>query len=201
MHFVPLVGALIPLGSATGGRGDTMDARYSWQWMPLEIGLGAKIIDELYIGGYMNFGLGYEGSDERTSAHCNAGNDAIDDVSCSSFSFRAGLEVRYSFTPDDTINPWLGYGFGFTSASQYISDAGRYAETSTAQGLELARITGGLDFRLKRGFGLGPYAMVSLGRYTHERTEINNVSVSSADIASPAVHGWLAFGLRLVAYP
>jgi hypothetical protein len=99
------------------------------------------------------------------------------------------------------MSGWVGYGFGFTSASQTISDQGRYSETSTAQGLELARLTGGLDFRVKRGFGLGPFVMLSLGRYTHQRTEITNLERSAGDIANPAVHGWLSLGLRMVIFP
>src|SRR5205823_1389681 len=33
MHFVPLTGVIFPFGDATGGRGDALSARYSWQWM------------------------------------------------------------------------------------------------------------------------------------------------------------------------
>ena len=201
MHFVPLTALLFPFGEASAGRGDTLGARYGWQWMPLEVGLGAKVIDQLYFGGYLNVGWGLEGGDLHTEAHCEAGNDAIDDVSCSAVSVRLGLEVRYTFTPADSMSGWLGYGFGMTTGSQTISDAGRYSETSSAQGLELARLTGGLDFRLSRGFGLGPFAMVSFGRYTHQKTEINNVVTFSGSIDEPAVHAWGALGLRMVAFP
>jgi hypothetical protein len=201
MHLVPFTGMLFPFGSATGAPRDSLSGRYGWQWMPLEIGLGAKLIDELYIGPYINFGVGNEGSDQKTERRCDAGTDAIDDVSCSSFSARMGIEVRYTFTPADPFSGWLGYGFGYSVASESISDVGRYSETSTARGLELARLTGGLDFRLKRGFGLGPYAMASIGRYTSQRTEINNIETSTRDIARPDVHVWLAVGLRMVIFP
>jgi hypothetical protein len=201
MHFVPLTALLFPFGSATGGRGDTLGARYGWQWMPLEVGLGAKVIDELYFGAYLNVGWGLEGGDLHTETRCEAGNDAVDDVSCSAVSVRLGLEARYTFTPAESISGWLGYGFGMTFGSQTISDTGRYSETSTAQGLELARLTGGLDFRTSRGFGLGPFAMVSFGRYTHQKTEINNVVTFSGSVDEPAVHAWASIGLRMVAFP
>lgn len=201
MHFVPFTGVLFPFGSASGARGDTLAARYGWQWMPLDIGMGVKLIDVLYLGGYLNFGVGYEGDDRRTEARCEAGDDAVDDVSCSSFSVRAGLELRYTFAPAEAVSGWLGYGIGYESASQTISDEGRYSETSTAAGLELARLSGGLDFRLSRGFGLGPFAIMSIGRYTHQRTEINNVVTFSGNLPSPAFHSWIALGLRMVIFP
>jgi hypothetical protein len=201
MHFVPMTAVSFPFGSATGGLGDELGARYSWQWQPIEIGLGAKIIESLYLGGYLNVGVGWEGSDPKTKGRCEAGDGVEDDVSCSSVSARVGIEARYYFTPADAMTGWIGYGIGFTSATQYISDAGRYSESSTAQGIELARLSGGLDFRPSRGFGLGPYAVASVGRYTHEKTEIRNVETSSGDIDNPALHLWLTLGLRMVIFP
>jgi hypothetical protein len=201
MHFVPLTAVVFPFGSATGARGDSLSNRYGWQWMPLELGLGAKITEELYLGPYLNVGVGGEGSDLRTEGRCESGDDVIDDVSCSAVSVRLGVEVRYTFTPAEQMSGWVGYGFGYTVGSQTISDEGRYSETSTARGLELARLTGGLDFRLTRGFGLGPYAMASIGRYTSLRTEIRNTETATRDISDPAVHAWLGLGLRMVIFP
>lgn len=131
-----------------------------------------------HLGPYLNVGVGGEGSDLRTESRCESGDDVIDDVSCSAVSVRLGVELRYTFTPAEQMSGWVGYGFGYTVGSQTISDEGRYTETSTARGLELARLTGGLDFRLTRGFGLGPYAMASLGRYTTLRTEIRNTETA-----------------------
>ena len=201
MHFVPFTGVLFPFGSATGARGDSLSNRYGWQWVPFEIGLGAKITDELYLGPYLSVGVGAEGSDLAVEKRCEAGDDVIDDVSCSAVSVRMGLEVRYTFTPAEQMSGWVGYGFGYSVGSQTISDEGRYTETETARGLELARLTGGLDFRLTRVFGLGPYAVASIGRYNAQRTEIRNGEASNRDIADPATHVWLGLGLRMVILP
>jgi hypothetical protein len=86
-------------------------------------------------------------------------------------------------------------------ASETISDEGRYRETSTASGIELARLSGGLDFRVKRGFGLGPFALLSIGRFGNQRTEIKNVVSHSGSIDDPALHAWLCLGLRMVVFP
>lgn len=201
MHFVPLTGLAFPLGDATGAPRDSLSARYSWHWVPLELGLGGKVSDSIYVGAYFNLGVGWEGSDPDTKARCEAGDDLDDDVSCSSVSGRGGVEIRYTFTPADATSGWVGYGIGGTFASQTISDEGRYRETTTATGIELARLSGGFDFRPKRGFGLGPYAIISLGRFTHQRTEIKNAEVHSGSIDDPALHAWVCLGLRLVVFP
>ena len=201
MHIVALTALAFPFGAATGRRSDALSARYGWQWVPFEIGLGAKVIDELYVGAYLNVGVGAEGSDLITERHCESGNDIEDDVSCSSVTVHAGLEARYSFMPTESMNAWVGYGAGVTTASQHISDTGRYDETSAARGIDFARLSGGLDFRFKRGFGLGPFALISVGRYSHERTTINNIVTFSGDIDDPALHTWVSVGMRMVIFP
>ena len=163
MHFVPLTAMSFPFGSATGERSDSLSSRYSWQWVPFDIGLGAKLIDELYVGGYLNLGVGYEGSDLKTEKRCEAGDDLGDDVSCSSVNVHAGLEVRYTFAPAESASGWLGYGVGITAATQSISDAGQYEETSTVQGIDWARISGGVDFRFLSRLRHGAIRCISRG--------------------------------------
>lgn len=201
MHVVPFTAFAVPFGDATGARRDSLSGRYGWQWVPLDLGLGAKIIEELYVGAYVTVGVGYEGSDSRTERRCEAGQDVDDDVSCSSTTVHAGIEARYSFTPAESLNGWVGYGIGITTANQTISDEGRYRESTTARGLDFARLTGGLDFRPKKGFGLGPYAVVALGRYLHTRTEIREDVTFSGEIDAKAFHGWASIGLRFVVLP
>lgn len=201
MHFVPMTAVAFPFGSATGAPRDSLSGRYSWHWIPLELGLGAKLSEHVYLGAYFNLGVGWEGTDSATEARCESGDDIEDDVSCSSASGRGGIEVRYTFTPAESATGWVGYGIGGTAASQTISDEGRYREVSTASGIEIARLTGGLDFRAKRGFGLGPYAMLSIGRFVSQKTEIKNVVSHSGSIADPTLHAWLGVGLRMVVFP
>ncbi|RYZ10284.1 MAG: hypothetical protein EOO73_01540 [Myxococcales bacterium] len=201
MHFVPLTAFSVPLGNASGARRDSLGGRYGWQWVPIELGLGAKVIEELYIGAYLSLGVGYEGSDSRTAARCEAGNDFEDDVSCSSTTVHAGIEARYNFEPAESLNGWFGYGFGMTSGNESVSDSGRYRESTTARGLDVARLSGGLDFRAKRGFGLGPYAILSIGRYLHTRTEVREDVTFSGDIDRKSFHAWLSLGLRMVVFP
>jgi hypothetical protein len=201
MHFVPFVGMAFPLGDTTDARGDSLGARYSWQWVPLQLGFGAKVTESLYIGAYLDTTLGYEGSDRATKQRCEAGDDIEDDVSCSSSSAHLGIEARYTLNPNETFAGWFGYGIGYTAASQRIFDAGRYEETSTVRGIEFARLSLGLDMRLSRGFGMGPVAVLSLGRYLEQETEINDYEASSEHIDDGAFHAWLMLGYRLVIFP
>lgn len=201
MHIVPFLAFSFPFGDATDAPGDSLGARYSWQWVPLEVGLGAKVLEPLYFGGYLNFAVGSEGSDLHTERRCEAGNDVSDDVSCSAVSVHLGVELRYTFTPAESASGWVGYGAGWTTASQSISDAGHYEETSTVQGVDWARLSGSVDFRVSRGFGLGPFAAVSIGRYVQRRTEIRSVETFSGGIDERAFHAWLSLGLRMVIFP
>jgi hypothetical protein len=201
MHFTPLLALSFPFGAATDAPRDSLSSRYGWQWVPFDLGIGAKPSDELYVGGYLNLGVGYEGSDLTTEKRCEAGDDVSDDVSCSSMNVHAGIEVRYTFTPAEASTGWLGYGVGITSASQTISDTGGYRETSSVRGIDWARLSGGVDFRLVRGFGLGPFAVVHVGRYMHQRTEIREVVTFSDEIEDQAFHAWLTLGLRMVVFP
>lgn len=201
MHFTPLTAMTLPFGAATDAPRDSLASRYSWQWTPFDVGVGIKPIDELYVGGYLNLGVGYEGSDTSTKARCEAGDDVSDDVSCSSTNVHAGLELRYTFTPAESLTGWLGYGAGVTSATQSISDGRGYSESSSVRGIDWARFSGGIDFRFVRGFGLGPFAVAHVGRYVHQRTEIRDVVTFSGPVQDPAVHVWLTLGLRLVVFP
>jgi hypothetical protein len=201
MHVVPFVGIAFPLGDTTGAQNDSLSARYGWQWVPLQLGFGAKITQSLYLGAYLDTSLGYEGSDRATRQHCEAGDGIEDDVSCSSSSAHIGVEARYTLNPDETFAGWIGYGIGYTAASQSISDAGRYEESSTVRGIEFARLSLGLDIRLSHGFGMGPYVGVSLGRYLNQETVINDYESSSDHIDDGAFHAWLTLAYRLVIFP
>ena len=134
----------------------------------------------------------YEQYDHKVSL-CNMNNQGCP-------SSKELTDLKSSGDSKKTLG-FIGYGVGITSGSQTISDAGRYSETSTARGVDYARLSGGLQFRPTRGFGLGPFAVASIGRYTHQRTEINGVVTYSGDLPDRAFHAWLMLGLRMVIFP
>jgi hypothetical protein len=200
MHLV--TGVMVPFGSVSDAPGDDLGSRYAWQ-VPFEVGLGAKATDRLYIGGYLGFSIGAEGSDSRVEQACDDSDNNLDnEITCNTSTLRAGVEVRYFFTPAADSSPWLGYGIGFSSATETIHDRARgRKESTTASGYELARLGFGVDFRLSRVVGMGPTLVAAVGRYSHTRTEVNNDETFDGDLDDPRFHVWGTLGFRLVFFP
>jgi hypothetical protein len=190
-----------PLGDTTGAPRDSLAARYAWQ-VPVGLDIGAKVIPNLFVGGYFTYAFGAEGSDALVEALCNDDDDDLEnDVSCSASSLRLGLEVQYHFTPGEKMNGWIGYGAGIESAWQRIEDSQQgYSERTRVSGYTVAQISGGLDLRSKV-VGAGPYAEVAISRYTKSSTEVNSVETASGDIEDQAWHAWLSIGIRMVLFP
>lgn len=201
MHYG--MSAAIPAGNATGAEGDDLSARYSWQFVLMDLGLGAKVTESIYVGGFLGIGLGVEGSDARVERACDDNDSNLEnDIACSAASFHLGLEMRYGFAPGAKTNPWIGYGIGVGAAEQTIHDRvrGRREETWIS-GLEWARLSAGADIRLGRIAGLGPAVTMGLGHFDHTRTEVNGETVFDGPIEDKSVHAWITVGLRWVVLP
>lgn len=195
-------GLSIPLGDATGTARDEQRERYSVQ-VPFIFDIGAKFWPNVYIGGYLGFGVGAEGANDRVEELCddNDGNSE-NDIECSAHSLRIGVEARYYFSPAETLDPWISYGLGFEAATQSINDRPqRRSEETTASGIEFARLGFGFDWRAGRVFGLGPLVEVAAGQYTRTRTEVNGVETFDGAIEDRAIHGWVTIGMRGVFFP
>lgn len=193
-------GFSFPMGEASGTASDTLGRRYAWQ-IPIAIDLGAKITRSIFIGTYLQVGFGGEGSDTEVTAFCDDNDHNFsNDVSCSVVTARIGLLANYQFSPDHVVNPWVGYGFGFESATQSLTDKQHgYSESTTASGLTYAQLAGGIDFR--GAVGGGPYAELAIGRFLRSSTEQYGRRVYSGDIEDRAVHAWLTLGVRFVVRP
>lgn len=193
-------GAAFPLGKATQQRGDSLARRYSWQW-PLQIELGAKVTPNVHVGGYFTMAFGAEGDDAAIEEYCDDDDSNLEnDIGCSALGLRLGVHAQYHFRPDQTVNPWLGYGIGFESTTQVLQDRPRgYEESTTASGITYAKLDAGLDFRLP--VGLGPYLETAFGRFTKSSTNINGNKTFSGSIDDRAWHAWFTLGVRLVLFP
>lgn len=197
------VGLNFPFGNATTETGDSLASRYNWQWDLFLIGLGVKITENVYLGGYLDLTFGGKGNDPRVRAACRDRDSNLEnDVSCGTYVMRAGLETRYSFTPASKADFWLGYGFGPVLAGQSIHDRvnGR-RESTQVSGWEYARLSGGVVFRPTKALGLGPYVSGALGQFNKSRTRLNNETVFEGKIESRALHVWGSLGLRVVLFP
>jgi len=146
--------------------------------VPIIVSIGGKLIPELYLGGYL--GLAFGGA-----------ADALSCSSCSSAGVRFGAEVQYHILPAALANPWLGYGLGIESVAVGDGD-----HSLGWGGFQFARFMGGVDFRLDRVFGIGPFVDLSLGNYSTISTGDQSVKITDT-----ALHQWLTIGVRAVFFP
>jgi hypothetical protein len=193
-------GLLFPVGDATSQPNDTLASRYAWQ-VPIAVDLGMRFAQNYFVGGYLGIGFGSTGSDARLERACSDDDDDLEnDIVCSAVTLRAGVEVHYNFRPDQRLNPWVGYGFGFEAASAKLSDhAQGYEETVTSSGLTYAQLSAGFDMRHAVGFG--PFVEAAVGSFRRVTTDSGAALTTSRPIDDQALHAWLMLGLRLVVNP
>lgn len=190
-----------PFGRATTAPGDTLSARHSLLFA-MDVDIGGKATDNLFVGVMASAGLGTTGPDARVDAACaDRDYDTQNDIACDSIASRIGLLTEYNFLSSSRVNPWLGLGFGLEWSSESINDhVTPRDETTTSRGYAFIG-QAGLDIRLGRVVGLGPYFQVTPGWYTHTTTDVDGTVTYDGDIENPVLHVWIGSGLRLVFLP
>jgi hypothetical protein len=185
-------GVSVPFGDMYQG---TKLSDFSSVQVPLLVDLGGKPIPQLFLGGYI--GPSFGGAGSEMAKVCDAA-----DASCVGVSFRLGVEAQVHLMPQSFTNPWLGYGIGFESLAIGLSGNTGSTATSGVSGVELAHFMGGLDLRLSRVFGIGPYVDLALGHYTTLNYDDGGIRGSvTIDSADRATHGWVTLGARFVFFP
>jgi hypothetical protein len=192
-------GVLLPFGDASGRSSDSLGRRYAWQ-IPFAIDLGARFAESFFAGVYLGFGFGSTGSDPRLDLACDDDDeDAENDIVCSVWTLRAGIEGNYSFLPGGHANPWVGYGIGYEASIASYTDKERgYSETVTSSGITWAQLSAGIDFR--KGVGIGPFVEVAIGEFRKTTTEIGDEKFR-LPMNDRALHAWIMLGGRLVTNP
>ena len=181
-----------PLGRASGASDGKMSDVTTGQ-IPVIVELGGKVVPNLFLGGYLGIAGGLA-----------AGNldDLCDeaDYDCYALGIRAGLEGHFQLVPHGRTNPWIGYGIGYETLTVSMSD-GDDTGSFSVSGPEYARVMAGLDFRLSRGFGLGPFLDVSIGKYTQYKDDPPGGESDDGDIPKTGMHEWVTVGARFVFFP
>lgn len=72
--------------------------------------------------------------------------------------------------------------------------------TQSIAGPEFAHLMGGVDFRVSKVFGIGPFLDFSLGQYSSVGGS-GGSSSTSADIKDKALHQWLTLGGKFTFFP
>jgi hypothetical protein len=180
-------GIAIPFGDA--GKGDAMSDIVSPS-IPLFIDVGGKFIPELFLGAYFGFAGGLPAG--LTDDLCQESGGG-----CLVANLHFGIEIQGHMMPRSQVDPWVGYGFGFETLGVSESSNGAFKSFGYA-GLEFGRLMAGVDFRLTRVFGVGPFADLAIAQYS-----TTSVAGNSGDLASDqkAAHLWLTIGARFVFFP
>ena len=182
------VGAAIPLGDAATDSplSDTTGAQFS-----TTVDIGAKIIPQLFLGAYLGANVGGVGSE--ASKAC----DLQRATGCLAFTYRIGLEAQFHIIPDGKVDPWIGYGIGYEITRIAGNDNGTTISTTNV-GPEYGHVLAGVDFRLTKIFGIGPFVDFSFGKYTNQSSE---PSGTSSEISNKAMHEWLTLGAKFLFFP
>lgn len=149
--------------------------------------LGMRITPQFLLGGYLGAGFGQPGP--RFDAACSGGR-------CGAWSARVGFLAQYDFAPWATVSPWIGYGFGFSAASASGDVPGTRFDYSYA-GIDLGRLSAGLDFRPSGNVGVGLFAEWTFGVYRGYRWAEEGLTVAEGSVREPTVHQWFSIGPRI----
>jgi len=177
-----------PSGDATGVAGDSMTLTFGGQF-PIGLQVGWAVTPAFFIGAYGSVAPGGAGS--SVSETCQTY-----DYNCSSISFHGGLAVEYRFNTPEPIQPWIGYGIGYESASVSISSPSA-SGSITATGWEFGRFRAGVDFLPLASVGLGLYTEASVGQYGHLHEQNPDGSTTDIDVSQTALHEWFSIGVRV----
>jgi hypothetical protein len=179
-HEVPAVKNALEIGVATGytqgggklggNMGNLEDI--SGPGGGVELDLGYRIIPELSVGAYGTFSKSQHGDSIASST----------DV----LGATAGVQAAWHFRPDRSVDPWVSLGGGWKGL---WLDPSTGKDTSL-QGLDLARLQLGADYRISKDIAIAPVIGGSLSMFvsqdspmTNDLSEINDKKVNFTGFA------------------
>jgi outer membrane protein W len=195
------VGYGIPLGDADGGANSSLSDGISGQ-IPIQIDLGYRVIPNLTIGLYGQYGFGFVG--DQISDGC----DASSQISCSAHDIRLGIQAHYHFQPREKLDPWIGLGLGYEWLGISVEGGGLEVST-TLHGFEFFNFQAGLDIAVAEHFYIGPVLTLSFAQFSSASVDCSSSASglcgqmfgASGDIDEKALHEWLMIGVRGVYAP
>ncbi|MEO7109637.1 MAG: hypothetical protein ABI183_04280 [Polyangiaceae bacterium] len=174
-------GYALPMGSSVGGQKMSQD--FGGQ-VPFLIDIGGKIHPNIFIGG--NLGLNVGGCGDLVA------ND------CATVSLRIGAEIIFSILPRNRVNPWVGYGIGLEASGISVNNG---TQSISLFGPEYGHFLGGVDFRVNRVFGIGPFLDYGIGEYTSASVTANGITQDGTFTTGKTLHEWLTLGAKFTFFP
>ena len=186
-------GVAVPLGEVD--KGDSISDTFTPQ-VPIIADIGYKFIPQLFLGGYVGISVGGVGDAIKKS--CDAVN-----VDCMAVGFRIGIQGQFHIIPDGRWNPWVGYGIGYEVAGASGSKGANKLNAALG-GVEFAHLMAGVDYRISKVVGIGPYADFAVGEYSIASVEATSGGVTrktDGDIRDKTLHEWLLIGVKVTFFP
>lgn len=174
----------LPLGTAylaedAGGPFDYDLNQIFGAAVPIWLEAGYRFSPFVYVGGYLQL------------APASVASFTCGGTGCSGSDQRLGVEVLYHFTPRAQFDPWVGLGLGYEWAN-WSTGAGDFG----ARGLEVLNLQLGADFRVSPPMRVGPFLMVTIGRYGTLTDSIPGQTVITDIGPAMRTHGWLQIGVK-----
>jgi len=203
LHLALRTGFGVPLGtyaeqrSLAGFRETNVNALGddTYGAIPLWLDAGYRLTPELMLGVYFAYGLVLPKTAESGDP---LGGGCPEGFDCFASGVRLGVQAQYRFLLGPSFQPWLGIGLGYEWVSSRLEGQafGIPLDASTSySGPDLLQLQGGVDFRLGRVFGLGPFLSVSAMQYTSCSLELSG-DASTCELNDGGWHGWLLLGVR-----
>jgi hypothetical protein len=141
----------------------------------VEVDIGARIFPNLSVGAYGTFSQSAKGDQVASST----------DV----FGASAGVQATWHFRPDTSVDPYVNLGGGWRGLWLNPSSG----KTTSLQGLELARLQVGVDYRITPDVAVSPLIGAALDMFvsqdspmTTDYTEIGSKKVNFSGFAGIA---------------
>jgi hypothetical protein len=181
----------IPMGEVSDGS-DMSDGISGA--VPLTLDLGYRVIDPLFVGAYLGYGIGFLASDAEDLCE-------MTDADCSVSTFDLGLQAQYHLAPGSGMDFWFGGGLGYESLSTSTEASGTTLDF-TASALPQIMLQLGLDFG-DPSMGYGPFLRFTHATFSETEAECDGdgcdfFMAADGDIPddSQAGHQWLTIGFR-----
>lgn len=176
------VGARLGYGMPWGEVWDTNDLKDGVKsQIPIQLDLGLKLGQALALGVYGSYGF-VQLSDDRQDS-CDLSN-----FDCSASTLRVGAQANLHAANSGNTEFWGGVTLGYTRLT-YSIESNDTAFTGFEGGLQ-----GGFDFLPTPNFRVGPFASLTVGRFTKWDDGTNDGDIDT--FADTTFHGWFQIGIR-----
>lgn len=176
------VGARLGYGMPWGEIWDGADLKDGVKsQIPIQLDAGLKLGQALALGAYASYGFAQISDDEKD--FCDAFN-----IDCSASTVRVGVQANLHAANSETTEFWGGVTLGYTRLT-LTEDNDDLALTGFEGGLQ-----GGFDFLASPNVRVGPFASLTVGRFTKWDDGTNDGDIE--DFADTTFHGWFQIGIR-----